>query len=306
VRPTVEHIERSREASFVVFRTRTRAFPFLWHHHAEYELTLIERGRGQRFVGDDIASFDDGDLVLLGPWLPHTWRSDDNRWQSAIVVQFGAGWIDSLCQTMPELHTVRNALPKAAAGVQLMGSEARQAGEILRRRVLKGASLERVAGLLEALHCVACARQVRNLATMGYAQAMPAFDERLTEVCRYVDQHLDAPIAQTDVAEIAGLTPEAFSRFFRRLTGRTFVEYVHEIRIARACRLLQETEQSISQICFASGFGNLSNFNRVFLRLKGLSPLKYRKGFRPHEGPQFSWQRPNASGGRGKGSLGRE
>lgn len=284
MRPRVEHVKQSRETSFVSFRTRTEAFPFVWHHHPEYELTLIERGRGHRFVGDSIAEFQDGDLVLLDSWLPHTWRSEDSRPQSAIVVQFTPAWIEALCTTLPELRNVRKVLDDCTTGLQLTGKPARRVADLLQQRVLDGHPIERVAGLLEAVEHFAVQPHVRRLASLGYARSMPTFDARLTEVYQYVDEHLDEPIAQSEVAELVGLTPEAFSRFFRRMTGRTFVQYVHEIRVARACRLLQETEQSVSQVCFASGFGNLSNFNRVFLRLKGMTPLQYRKGFRFHSG----------------------
>lgn len=279
MQPRVEPLSFPSGSSIKVFERRERSYPFDWHHHPEYELTYIRTGRGRRFTGDHAGPYADGELVLIGPWLPHTWASEDRRPQWAVVYQFPAEWIEALAATSPELSGVSSLLKRSGRGLLFRGSTARAQGERLRRALSDPSPLARMAALLHVLDDMHQSTRPQPLATPRFAATPPSMDQRIQRVHRYLQQHFTADITQPDLAKLAGMTPEAFSRFFRRTTGRTLVHHLHELRIGRACRLLQESSDPVTDICFACGFNNLSNFNRIFRRLRGTTPSAYRRQF---------------------------
>lgn len=265
---------------------RSPAFTMPWHFHPECELTLIVKGRGTRFVGDSIARFGDGDLVFLGPNLPHYWwkDADDRREAQAVVLQFderiaGGGPFD-----LPEGAEIRRLLAAARRGVVFSGKERDRIGERL-SELPEAEPWGRFCGLLELLGRMATAKPKQLLASAGYAPELDENDgRRLTAVSTYVHESFDGPISQPRAAALAGLSPAAFSRYFHKRMGRTFEAFVNEVRIGHASRFLRETEKTVSEIAYACGFNNLSNFNRRFLHLKGVPPTEYRrKGRRDDE-----------------------
>lgn len=266
-----EDIPRMRGAgSYVVYRYDTTGFPFLWHYHPEYELTLILEGSGKRIVGDSHAYFSPGDLVLLGPNLPHTWVSETSS--AAVVIQFTEAFIGGLTQ-YAECDRIRKVLARSAQGLHFPGKTA------VRRAIEKlpgSKGVGRITGLLDVLQAL----------TGGVALASPYFqpafgkkaEGRINKVFRYIDQHFCEEMPLARVASMIGLSESAFCKFFKRTTGRTFSEYVADIRIGHACQLLNETDDTISGIAWRSGFESLTYFNRVFLKKKGMRPREFRKG----------------------------
>jgi AraC-like DNA-binding protein len=265
-------------ASFLLKRRRDPRFPFAWHVHAELELTLIVRSRGRRFVGDSAEPYGDGDLVLLGSQLPHTWQSapGPRRTHEAVVCQFRA----ELPGEAPEFRALRGLVARAARGLHFpagAGEAARRLGDLERRQ-----GAPRLVGLLELLDRLAALRRTRPLASRAYAPAAVAEgSSRIEGVCRELQSRFREPLSLAEAADLAHLSVPAFTRAFKRATGKTFVAYLNELRIGRACRDLIESERAVSDIAFAAGFQNLSNFNRRFLALKGLNPREFR---RRHQG----------------------
>ena len=269
------------------------AFDAPWHFHPEWELTLILEGGGQRFVGDSVAAFGPGDFALLGPDLPHCWlslptglppvRSTPGARARTVVTQFdgdllGAGW-----QERPELRAVDALFARhAARGVVFTGPEA--APLAVRVAALPGLrGLDRLLELLSILDALAHLPEpaATPLASEGYAPALNLRQaQRLETVCRFVHERFRETIRLAEVAALAHLTPEAFSRFFRQKARRSFVDYLNDVRVGQACRLLIERDTlGITQICYACGFGNVSNFNRHFRLRHGTSPREYRRRF---------------------------
>lgn len=277
---SLERVPRSAEASFLVKRRNDPRFDFWWHFHPEYELNFIERSRGRRLVGDAIAEYDDGDLVLVGPGLPHTWFSDidktgERRRHQSIVVQFlpeflGEGFLDR-----SELADVARLLKRAGRGLQFVGAVQERVGRQMRELTrLRG--LRRLLGLLSILDDLSRA-EARPLASAGYGPRLNDRNlRRVNAVLTFVEEHFTERITQSDAARIAHLSPSAFSRFFHQTVGKGFNRHVNELRIGRACRLLIESDHPITAIALASGFTNLANFNRRFLEQKGMSPRAYR------------------------------
>ena len=283
MQPLLEKIRKPYDASMRAFVRRERQFPFEWHYHPEYELTLITAGRGRRFVGDHIADFREGDLVLLGPLLPHTWRSAPSRTQRrrrAIVIQFPENFLGTALTECTELTQVHELLSRSRQGLQFHGRQrattARQLESLTKMRGAK-----RLAELVRILDGLSRAREMNQLASEAYAVPRQQFTStRMAGVLETIHRNYQQRLWQTNLARVAGLSTAAFTRNFRRATGTTLVDYVNDLRIGHACRMLAESTNPITEICFESGFTNLSNFNRCFLRRRGMTPSQFRGQFR--------------------------
>ena len=281
--PFLEAISPGPDASFAARQFSLKAFNVGWHFHPEIELTLIVRGQGKRFVGDHIANFQRGDLCLLGPNLPHTWLSDPpspgDGGVESIVVQFLPDCLGYDFFDRPEMRTVSRLLKHARQGLKFEGAT-RDTVEQHLQRLVTAPPFERMMMLLEVLHMLAGSRSGQALSSRGFAPSTTEGDRRrIDEVSRFILDHLDEPLRLEDAADVTHLSASAFSRFFRRATGKSFVRYVNELRVARACRLLTETEKPITAIAFEAGFGNLANFNRRFREIKQLRPREFRNQF---------------------------
>lgn len=285
--PRFELIQSDADSSFRFLHESCPRFEadHAWHYHPEYELTWVIRSRGVRFVGDSIEPYEPGDLVLVGPDLPHRWRSDpteDRRHQPEwIVVQFDGGLFGAQLMALPEAGPVRNLLRAAAAGLHFDGEAAAHAGQLLRAMTAQS-GMSRLARLLEVLDGLGRA-PAAPLASQDYLRdggRSRLNRQRLAVVNAYVRENLDGAIRQAEIAGKLAMSPPAFSRFFRAATGTTFVSFVNLLRVGEACRRLADTSQSVTEIAMECGYRNLSNFNRQFLALKGMPPSDYRRKLR--------------------------
>ena len=256
------------------------SFDFAWHNHAAYELTLIVRSTGRRFVGDHMEAYGAGDLVLLGPNLPHTWASDPSPGlHEAIVVQFDP-------KVLPfndgvAFRPVRGLLESASRGLAFSGASQTEVSSRL-SQIVDLSPLGQLGELMRILDQLSASKEARFLANRTLAQRFVADKPHpIDRVLAFVERNFKRGITGDEIAQVAGMSPSAFSRFFRRTTGRTFSVYLIERRITYACHLLVETESAIAQIAVDSGFTNLSHFNRCFLELKNTRPRDYRRAARP-------------------------
>ncbi len=256
-------------------------FNFSWHQHPELELALVTKGRGRRYIGDSIADFDHGDFVLVGPDVPHTWHSDpaDGPTASA-VIQFLPEVFGGLLATAPELKAIEDLLRRADRGLLIAG-KTRAAARPIFTRILDGQGWRQVADLITLLGMIAESDEVTALANAaprradtvaGRASANATIDRVFAALHGPPDEIPDAAA----MARTLRMSPAAFSRFFRRTVGKTYVACVNEIRVLAACRELIETDRPVIDIAFAAGFQNLSNFNRRFRALKGMTPRDFR------------------------------
>jgi len=276
-----EHIKPPASASFVWKQfVEPRGFAFQWHYHTEIELTLITHGRGLRFVGDSIERFDEGDLVLLGSGLPHTWSSDENsRNHRSVFVQFlPAFWGDSF-DALPEMRRVRELIQRSERGLVFTGEARARAERLMKDLTTRGATpLDHLLALLSALAELSQTTGVRTLCrTQTNATVSEQVGRRLKTVLDRVHADIIDLPTQAELAESVKLSPQAFSRFFKRQVGKTFVGYVNEWRVGLACRSLLETDEPIIAVAIDSGFDNLSHFNRQFKRITGRTPSDYRR-----------------------------
>lgn len=277
-----EQVPTATDESFGVFMYDRPRFERGWHFHPEAELTLILESSGRRFVGDHIGTFEPGDLVLLGPNLPHMWRNETlllPRRQRArsIYMHFWSAWLDGTKESLYELHDIRDLLGRASQGLSFTGPAREYAAREL-ERLVGMSGLRRLLGFLELLQGLAESSGAEPLASAGFAPELDRFTcERIRRIHRHVYQNFSSAIAHQDLARLAGLSPAALSKFFRRTTGRTLTEFINEVRVGEAVRRLLDTTANVSEIAYASGFESLAHFNATFRRIKQVNPSRFRQ-----------------------------
>ncbi|HWA86451.1 MAG TPA: AraC family transcriptional regulator [Opitutus sp.] len=295
MRPAIEIIQLHEGSSLRCTRSTGESLSTVWHCHPELELLLVERSRGMRFVGDSAEPFAAGDLVLVGPNLPHVWLNNDlpkrprHNHTASILIQFRENLLGPGAWKTPEFSAVAALLQRSRQGVAFSGADARAAARRM-IRLSRTAGVERIAGLLELLDFLAQSRSSRLLSSAGYVPKLNRADaSRLHAVRRYVEKNLGRVIRQPRAAALARLSPPRFSAFFRKRTGCTFSAYVNRLRVARVATLLTEEKMNISEACYAAGFNSLSNFNTQFHALKGMSPRAFLRHFRANAGVGQEW-----------------
>ncbi len=286
MKPLVAKLSISSQSSFKYKWIRLAGFDFNWHCHPEYELFLMLKSTGKRFVGDSISYYKDGDLIFLGSNLPHTVYSPmeagrRKKLHEAIQIQFADNLAGLRFESTPELRSIHQLLNKSARGLQIFG----ETRDVVATKMIEMNSLEgmdRFVQLLIILDILGKAdnNQIVTLSSIKFVHNLQANQRsRIDRVCTYINQYYKQNLRLEDVAATASMSTTAFCRFFKKSAGKTFVEYVNELRIGNACRLLIESEMTISEICFEVGFNNISNFNRRFLEYHSISPKEYRKEF---------------------------
>jgi AraC-like DNA-binding protein len=281
VQPDLELVAVRHDESFKAW---SHGYPYRtvrWHFHPEFEIHLIVATSGKIFVGDHIGSFAPGNLVLMGPNLPHNWVSEvpegETIAQRNLVVQFGQEFVAHCMESFPEWRQVEALLAAARRGVSF-GARTSAAIQPLFLELLHARGLRRLVLFMSMLEVLAGAEDSELLASPAYQADPTGFAAtRINHALSYIGKNLSSELRETDLAQLAGQSVSAFSRYFRRHTGLPFVQYVNRMRINLACQLLMDDELSVTEICFKVGFNNLSNFNRQFLIAKGMAPSKFRR-----------------------------
>lgn len=277
-----EHIDFPLRTAVKVKWRKMPHFTYPWHFHNEYEILYVIEGTGTSFVADNVEQFESGDLAMLGSNLPHFWRSDEKYHMpesqekiNYIVIQFPGDLIRESFFEYPEFHVIQELFQRSSRGIRFFPSFAAKAGKVV-LKIVQSSGFDRVILLLKLLHELAKTNQYRLLAGELYQQQNHDFtDDRLTKVLHFLTTQYQQKIELEKVAEIAHLHPSAFCRYFKEKTGKSLSEYVTDLRISYACKLIIEGKLSVSQVCFESGFNNLSNFNRTFKRQTNMTPTKY-------------------------------
>ncbi len=264
--------------SVSAYHRKEKQFLWNWHYHPEFELTHITSGVGTRLVGDQSEPYAAGDLVFVGPNLPHTWFSDTSisAVNNATVIQFRPEKIPLHFRALPEFAAIATLLDRSACGVAFPRETSDRLGPAI-------GSLANASGLGRWLELVRILDQLAN--TVGRSLASPTYwhgrsarlSTRAEAITSYIVSHHADDMPLPDLAKRFGLSPGAFSRFFRRTVGTTLEAYRTRIRIHAACRLLADGDLPITEIAFASGFRNLASFNRRFLAERKMTPSAYRR-----------------------------
>jgi AraC-like DNA-binding protein len=286
MKPYLEHIAASKEGSWTLFDRRLPAIPFEWHYNTEYELTLTLNSRGQRFVGDNIATYEDGDLVLIGPKIPHTWCSsedcDAGITHQALVLWFSEAFVQSLIKPHLELRPIQVLLESSTRAIEFSESVKAKARAII-CNMLQQTAEDRLPALLQLLLVLARDGKAMPL-TSGAVDAMPdVMEERIGRVLTYLHKHYREQNPVAELSRVAALSRSSLHRLFRQQTGTTTSDYVAQLRLGNACALLLNTDRPISLISDQVGYRNLANFNRQFKAAKGQTPREFRAAFHAKE-----------------------
>ncbi|MBB3386215.1 MULTISPECIES: AraC family transcriptional regulator [unclassified Rhizobium] len=256
----------------------------LWNFHPEVEIHLIRKSSGTAYIGDFIGTFNPGDLTVVGSNLPHDWVSHIAKGeridQRDLVVQFHPDKINQVGNILPEMKRLNAFLTASQRGLRYSGSTARRASVLL-ERIGATRGLERLVEFLRVLDLLAGSSEFEVLSSAEFSPTIdPATLDTIQRAIAYIHGHFMENVQLPDVASAVNMSTNTFSRLFIKNTGRSFTDYILSLRIGRACRILSESDVSITDICYEVGYRNLSNFNRSFLRAVGRTPSDYRRASR--------------------------
>lgn len=264
--------------SFACLEIDQSGFDSHYHHHPEFEITWIQESEGQRLIGDAVEGFEAGDFVLIGRWVPHQYRNWKQGKARARVIHFRSEMFGADFLRLPEMTDVMAFLEEASRGWRFSDSVRLQAADLMTSLFEVERATDRLLYLIELLITLSRDTGREPIAGVAYEGTVNRSKvERLQRVLSYLDKHWEETITLGEVAQVAALHPQSLSRFFGQHLGLSFQEYLLQLRVSHAARLLIETGRTISDIAFSCGFNNLSNFNAQFKRIKGRPPRSFRK-----------------------------
>jgi len=291
MKPFFEKVLIDQGSSWTVFHRCLEAFPFEWHYHPEFELTMTLNSLGQRYIGDHIGSYGHEDLILLGPNLPHTWCSrekiEDSRPHQAIVLWFSRDVTHNLIERWPEFAAIRSLLKnEAPRGVCFSEVVRRESGRKI-LALLEQPPADRLLGLLSILNFLAAdtERVTLSSSALGNTTSEAASNgaphlaktgAAIDRVLSYLHAHYREEISVSELASRAHVSLSGFHRLFKRHMRMPVSAYVAHLRIGKACSLLMNSEIPIAIVASEAGYYNYANFVRQFEKLKRMTPSRFR------------------------------
>lgn len=272
---------------FYIVDRRKKQFDFPMHRHLEYEINFIKGCAGaRRVVGDSIEVLSDFDLAIIGPGLEHTWEQHHCNFEDKreITIQFNPTLLSREFLDRSSLHPIRDLLFKARQGIAF-GTDAilslySELDDIAR----KPNGFESFLSLLRILNKLAMIPDCKTLSSTTFARAEESSNSRrITKVEKAIVENYREELTLDGLADIAGMSPSSFSRFFKKSTGKTLSEYIIDVRLGHAARELADSTKTVAEICYESGFNNVSNFNRAFKSHRGCTPKDFRDNYRKHK-----------------------
>ncbi len=286
MKPELLKISLAPFNSFSIRHDKVPHFFNKWHYHSEVELVYIEKGSGLQFIGDHISRFTSGDILLIGSNLPHYWRCDENYFKGqpdlfaeATVAHFLPNFLGTQFLDLPENKKIKALLQNANNGLKITGKTKMAVGKFL-ENILATKGADRIILVIKALHIMAISDDVKPLASNGFhTNYNESETERLNNIYNYSINNINKKISLAEIATVAFISPNAFCRYFKTQTKKTYSQFLLEIKIGKACKLLTENKESIKNVCYESGFNNFSNFNKYFKSITGKTPMEYKKLF---------------------------
>lgn len=269
--------------SFLCYWVRSPKFGFHWHYHPEFEITYVVHGNGTRLVGDSSQDFENGDLIFVGSNLPHTWINHDDFGRDGenmevVVLQFSGDILENRSKEIVEFTNIARLFNESGRGLNFPAEVRAQAGKLL-------VALEATTGmrrynlLLELLDLLGAAT-LEKLSSEFYAPNYSQTNEkRIGKVFEHIHENYHRSLPIAELADVASMNDAAFCRFFKKTTGKSAVNYINDLRIGKACNLLNEPGMTIADVAFQSGFNSVTHFNRTFLKIKTLTPSQFKKEF---------------------------
>lgn len=279
----------------VVLDSSNNGFDYPVHNHPEVEINLVMGISGKRVVGDSNEIYEENDLVLLGPYLYHKWYGDElllskNKPYRVITIQFDSKQFSNNMMMKDSFFAIRNLLNDSVRGIQYTGKTFESASKIM-VEMTKNKGFENTISFLRLLDILSKGADRRYLTSLELdTTGQKANNLRIQIAYAYIMQHYSNPnIKISDVAGQLQMTENAFSRFFQRQSFRSFSDFLIDLRLGKACKLILESDKTISEIGYMSGFNNLANFNRLFKKYRGFTPNEFRK--KQLQGSDFAWDK---------------
>jgi AraC-like DNA-binding protein len=290
MKPVLRQITSTSESSFLVRKDVGEDMLNNWHYHPEIEILFIKRSSGTWLIGDHIGNFVNGDIVLLGANLPHCFRHEydhtikrDETAGETICIKFVPDVFGSRFFNMPETKEIATLLSNSKCGLKLTGKIKNTiSGRII--KMLKASPGRRLVYLLSLLEEIAERKNYIELSSKRFLQSrIDKNTERIKQIFEYTFSHYNERITLDDVATLLNMTRQSFCRYFKNKTNKTYIQFLMEVRIGYACRLLVEDEKNVSEIGYECGYNNISNFNQQFKLITKRKPLEYKKHFLKNE-----------------------
>lgn len=274
------------EYSFVVRKDAGKNIRTDWHYHPDYELVLIQKSRGTWLVGDYVGPFKTGDVILIGPDLPHSYRHEadylveDEKDQGAVIaVLFLKEMLGDIFLSLPEVNGIKSILTLSERALKLKGKNRIEVARIMDKMLDKSPG-RRLVHLLHILQLIADRQEYEVLASSGFTSRSSNIDSaRISAILEYTFNNYQNQITIEEAAALINMSKYTFSRFFKEKTNKTYIRFLMEVRIGKACRLLIEEDMNIAEVCYACGYNNISHFNHQFKDLKHKSPYEYKQGY---------------------------
>jgi len=288
MKPLFTQIGKTPRESLIVVKRDVPYWDTPFHFHPECELVYTLSGTGKRIIGDKIEVFGPGDMVFLGPNIPHVWYSDPAFYQKdadlhsiAIVLYFSKNIFGDNFYHLEESQLLKEFFSKAERGLKISGDTHEQVADLL-TKMNESSGLQKIVYLVQVLDCLTASKDTEALASITYKNSYDTKDNhKIDEVFLYLNKNFMRDISMPEVAELCHMTPQSFCRFFKSRTKSTFVDFLNDIRISHARKLLMESDdQTIAEIAYLCGYKNLSNFNKLFKIKTKLTPKEYKRNLR--------------------------
>ncbi len=277
-----EILTPSKSESFLIRKFDKMGFAAPFHFHPEFELTFIVEGNGKRYVGNNMSGFQKNDLVFIGTNLPHCWKLAQPKSSKAgsIVIQFSKDFLGGHFFERPELKNIQKLLKKSAGGICFYGKIIETAKKNMESILDEKNNFNKLLILLETLNKLATTKEYSLLDEKNSISEQSDYNrERINKVYAYIVDNFQDTVSLDEASEIVNMTSNAFCKYFKKITRKTFMEAVIDFRINLATQLLIETDKTIADVCFESGFRDMSHFYKMFTSRMEVSPSNYRKQF---------------------------
>lgn len=286
MRPQLLKVSKGPDRSFSVRQDLVPHVNNRWHYHQEVELIHFKKGEGTQFIGDSIRRFKAGDVVLVGANLPHYWRFDElyfetgSRAQADVrVAHFNEAFWGASFLNLPENKSLKTILDKAKRGIQVTGKPRQKVAELL-EQLLLAEGPQRLILLIEALSAIGASKHLTLLSSIGFQPVnIEAETDRINAIYEYSVKNFKRKIQLEEIAEVANISPNSFCRYFKSRTRKTYSQFLIELRVGHACKLLIENNHCLKRLCYESGFHNFTSFHKYFKMITGKSPLAYQREF---------------------------
>ncbi|MHA4845036.1 AraC family transcriptional regulator [Flavitalea antarctica] len=280
MKPLIQKLPLNAETSFIAKTFRTPHFEVSWHQHIELELILFTEGTGMSFIGNAVGEFNTGDIFFIGSNVPHTFQKHQgDQIASAVVVQFTDTFWGKQFLQIPETKQAVQLFDLSMKGLKIEGSVKKALGKLI-QQLEHAEGFSRISTLCNCLQIILDNKNNVCLSSDHMNVLNTKSKERLDKIFQYTITNFQQPLSLQQIAQIANMSITAFCSYFKKSTKKSYIEFLNEVRVGYACKLLQDTDKPIRDICYECGYNTPENFNKQFLSIKKVTPRAFRNQFR--------------------------